>query len=52
MGVHTFECPFCKKEGFLGFWLNTDKYKSPMEWSCSFCGQILLLLRTEFKVSD
>jgi transcription elongation factor Elf1 len=51
LGAHHFDCPKCKKEGFLGFWQNLIKYPSPMKWSCSHCGEKIQLERTPYKES-
>lgn len=50
MGIHSFDCPNCKKYGFIGFWQNLKKYPSPMDWSCSFCGTKVKLERTPYEV--
>lgn len=49
LGAHSFECAKCQKEGFLGFWQDLTKYPSPMNWTCSFCGEKISVERTPFE---
>ena len=48
LGCHHFDCPKCKREGFVGFWQDTEKYPSPMNWFCSRCGEKFKLERTPY----
>jgi transcription elongation factor Elf1 len=49
LGAHSFDCPKCKKTGFVGFWQNLIKYPSPMNWFCSSCSEKFKLERTPYK---